>query len=146
MDVDEQRMPLYGRVKRELLEPEHKDVGELNKHEKLVEAIRQVDIIIVMLGMPPIMDQLKIITTMKEASNVKRFIPSEFGERPPTRAESPKHGKNKSVTGGLVNSLEVSGSGPSHQEYDRSPKLSQANNCKDVSVSKKLLRKSFSRR
>ncbi|XP_074340009.1 uncharacterized protein LOC141677832 isoform X2 [Apium graveolens] len=137
MDVDEQRMPLYGRVKRELLEPEHKDVGELNKHEKLVEAIRQVDIIIVMLGMPPIMDQLKIITTMKEASNVKR---------PPTRAESPKHGKNKSVTGGLVNSLEVSGSGPSHQEYDRSPKLSQANNCKDVSVSKKLLRKSFSRR
>ncbi|KAK1371374.1 Isoeugenol synthase 1 [Heracleum sosnowskyi] len=53
--------------------------GELNEHEKLVEAIRQVDIVIVTLGMPPIMDQLKIIAAMKEAGNVKRFIPSEFG-------------------------------------------------------------------
>ncbi|XP_074370717.1 uncharacterized protein LOC141711912 isoform X1 [Apium graveolens] len=68
----------------------------------------------------------------------------ELKKTPTTRAKSPKLGRNKSVTGGLVNSLEVSGSGPSHQEQDRSPKLSQANNCKDVSVSKKLLRKSFS--
>lgn len=40
--------------------------------------------------------------------------------------------------------MEVGGSGPSHQEQVRSPKLSQANNYKDVSVSKKLLRKSLS--
>ena len=45
--------------------------GELDEHEKLVEAIRQVDIVIVTLGMPPIMDQLKIIAAMKEAGNVK---------------------------------------------------------------------------
>ncbi|KAL1831220.1 hypothetical protein ACET3Z_000871 [Daucus carota] len=53
--------------------------GELDEHEKLVEAIRQVDIVIVTLGLPLIMTQLKIITAMQEAGNVKRFIPSEFG-------------------------------------------------------------------
>ena len=45
--------------------------GELDEHEKLVEAIRQVDIVIVTLGMPTVMKQLNIITAMKEAGNVK---------------------------------------------------------------------------
>ena len=45
--------------------------GELDEHEKLVEAIRQVDIVIVTLGLPLIMTQLKIITAMQEAGNVK---------------------------------------------------------------------------
>lgn len=46
------------------------------------------------------------------------------------------------MTGRLTNSIELSGSGPGHREQDRSPKVSQAK--KDVSVTKKVLRKSLS--
>ncbi|KAK1360277.1 Isoeugenol synthase 1 [Heracleum sosnowskyi] len=53
--------------------------GELDEHDKLVDALRQVDIVIVTLGMPSYLEQLKIIIAMKEAGNIKRFIPSEFG-------------------------------------------------------------------
>lgn len=49
------------------------------------------------------------------------------------------------MTGRLINSIELSGSGPGHREQDRSPKVSLAkNNEKDVPVKKKLLRKSLS--
>ncbi|XP_074369362.1 LOW QUALITY PROTEIN: isoeugenol synthase 1-like [Apium graveolens] len=53
--------------------------GELDEHEKLVEVLRQVDIVIVTFGVPLVIEQLKIIRAMKEAGNIKRFIPSEFG-------------------------------------------------------------------
>lgn len=64
---------------------------------------------------------------------------------PTTRAKSPKLGRNKSIAGGLTNSIEGGGSGPSlrvNREQDRSPKI--ANNDNNVSVSKKPLRKSLS--
>uniref|UniRef100_A0A7N0RFW7 NmrA-like domain-containing protein n=1 Tax=Kalanchoe fedtschenkoi TaxID=63787 RepID=A0A7N0RFW7_KALFE len=53
--------------------------GELHEHEKLVDAVSRVDIVISTLAFPQILDQLKIIEAMKVAGNVKRFIPSEFG-------------------------------------------------------------------
>ncbi|KAK1371357.1 Isoeugenol synthase 1 [Heracleum sosnowskyi] len=53
--------------------------GELDEHDKLVEVLRQVDIVIVTLAIPQCLEQLKIIRAMKEAGNIKRFIPSEFG-------------------------------------------------------------------
>lgn len=53
--------------------------GELDDHDKLVEVLRQVDIVIATLGVPTYKEQLKIIKAMKEAGNIKRFIPSEFG-------------------------------------------------------------------
>lgn len=53
--------------------------GELDEHEKLVCAVKEVDIVISALAVPQHLDQMKIISAMKEAGNVKRFIPSEFG-------------------------------------------------------------------
>nr|ACL13526.1 t-anol/isoeugenol synthase [Pimpinella anisum] len=53
--------------------------GELDEHEKLVDVLRQVDIVIVTLAIPQCHEQHKIIEAMKEAGNIKRFIPSEFG-------------------------------------------------------------------
>nr|XP_011459499.1 PREDICTED: LOW QUALITY PROTEIN: isoeugenol synthase 1-like [Fragaria vesca subsp. vesca] len=53
--------------------------GELDDHEKLVGAFKQVDIVISTLAVPQHLEQLKIIKAIKEAGNIKRFIPSEFG-------------------------------------------------------------------
>lgn len=53
--------------------------GDLNDHESLVEAIKQVDVVISTVGGFQLADQVKIIDAIKEAGNVKRFLPSEFG-------------------------------------------------------------------
>ncbi|KAF9679110.1 hypothetical protein SADUNF_Sadunf07G0105900 [Salix dunnii] len=71
--------------------------GELDEHDKLVSAVKQVDVVISTLAVPQHLDQLKIIRAMKEAGNIKhelakiimiifcartycqRFVPSEFG-------------------------------------------------------------------
>ncbi|XP_068637981.1 phenylcoumaran benzylic ether reductase Betv6-like isoform X2 [Aristolochia californica] len=53
--------------------------GDLNNHESLVEAIKQVDVVISTVGTMQELEQLKIIAAIKEAGNVKRFLPSEFG-------------------------------------------------------------------
>ncbi|KAI7733209.1 hypothetical protein M8C21_006173 [Ambrosia artemisiifolia] len=53
--------------------------GDLNDHESLVKAIKQVDVVISTVGNMQIGDQTKIIAAIKEAGNVKRFFPSEFG-------------------------------------------------------------------
>ncbi|XP_024972270.1 isoflavone reductase homolog TP7-like [Cynara cardunculus var. scolymus] len=53
--------------------------GDLNDHESLVKAIKQVDVVISAVGNMQIQDQTKIIAAIKEAGNVKRFFPSEFG-------------------------------------------------------------------
>ncbi|KAJ7957766.1 Isoflavone reductase-like protein [Quillaja saponaria] len=54
-------------------------IGDLYNHESLVKAIKQVDVVIAPLGAQQFGDQDKIITAIKEAGNVKRFFPSEFG-------------------------------------------------------------------
>ncbi|XP_042482211.1 isoflavone reductase-like protein [Macadamia integrifolia] len=53
--------------------------GDLNDHESLVKAIKKVDVVISTVGGSLISDQVKIIAAIKEAGNVKRFLPSEFG-------------------------------------------------------------------
>jgi len=53
--------------------------GDLNDHESLVKAIKQVDVVISALGGPQIDDQINLIAAIKEAGNIKRFLPSEFG-------------------------------------------------------------------
>ncbi|KAJ7966771.1 isoflavone reductase-like protein [Quillaja saponaria] len=53
--------------------------GDLYNHESLVKAIKQVDVVISTVGSLQLGDQVKIIAAIKEAGNVKRFLPSEFG-------------------------------------------------------------------
>ncbi|XP_044490932.1 phenylcoumaran benzylic ether reductase Pyrc5-like [Mangifera indica] len=53
--------------------------GELYNHKSLVSAIKQVDVVISTVGHSQLRDQDKIIAAIKEAGNVKRFFPSEFG-------------------------------------------------------------------
>ncbi|XP_009612500.1 phenylcoumaran benzylic ether reductase TP7 [Nicotiana tomentosiformis] len=53
--------------------------GDLYDHESLVKAIKQVDVVISTMGMMQLADQVKVIAAIKEAGNIKRFLPSEFG-------------------------------------------------------------------
>ncbi|GAB2267334.1 Eugenol synthase 2 [Dionaea muscipula] len=53
--------------------------GDVNEHESLVKAIKQVEVVISAIGTLQIADQVKIIAAIKEAGNIKRFLPSEFG-------------------------------------------------------------------
>jgi uncharacterized protein YbjT (DUF2867 family) len=53
--------------------------GDIYNHESLVKAIKQVDVVISTVGQMQLADQVKIIAAIKEAGNVKRFFPSEFG-------------------------------------------------------------------
>jgi uncharacterized protein YbjT (DUF2867 family) len=56
--------------------------GDLNDHESLVNAVKQVDVVISTVGRHLLLDQKNIIAAIKEAGNVKRFFPSEFGNDP----------------------------------------------------------------
>ncbi|GER35559.1 isoflavone reductase-like protein [Striga asiatica] len=53
--------------------------GDLYDHDSLVKAIKQVDVVISTVGSLQLADQDKIIAAIKEAGNIKRFFPSEFG-------------------------------------------------------------------
>ncbi|XP_062159118.1 phenylcoumaran benzylic ether reductase Betv6 [Alnus glutinosa] len=53
--------------------------GDLYDHASLVKAIKHVDVVISTVGHLQLADQVKIIAAIKEAGNVKRFFPSEFG-------------------------------------------------------------------
>lgn len=53
--------------------------GDMYDHDSLVKAIKQVDVVISTVGNFQLADQVKIIAAIKEAGNVKRFFPSEFG-------------------------------------------------------------------
>ncbi|KAK7406727.1 hypothetical protein VNO78_08357 [Psophocarpus tetragonolobus] len=53
--------------------------GDINDHESLVKAIKQVDVVISTVGGQQIDDQVKVIAAIKEVGNIKRFLPSEFG-------------------------------------------------------------------
>ncbi|KAH8510711.1 hypothetical protein H0E87_008300 [Populus deltoides] len=54
-------------------------IGDLFDHESLVKAIKQVDVVISTVGHAQLVEQGRIIAAIKEAGNVKRFFPSEFG-------------------------------------------------------------------
>ncbi|KAK1418197.1 hypothetical protein QVD17_27340 [Tagetes erecta] len=54
-------------------------IGDLFDHESLVNAIRLVDVVISTVDLALVGHQLKIIAAIKEAGNVKKFYPSEYG-------------------------------------------------------------------
>ncbi|KAE8694418.1 Isoeugenol synthase 1 [Hibiscus syriacus] len=51
----------------------------LDEHEKLVSVLKQVEVVISTLPVPQHLDQLKLISAMKDAGTIKRFVPSEYG-------------------------------------------------------------------
>nr|AHA90807.1 allylphenol synthase 1 [Piper regnellii] len=53
--------------------------GDLNDYKSIVKAVKQADVVVSAVGSQQILDQVKIIDAIKEAGNVKRFFPSEFG-------------------------------------------------------------------
>ncbi|XP_058103917.1 bifunctional pinoresinol-lariciresinol reductase 2-like [Magnolia sinica] len=61
--------------------------GSFSDHQSLVDAVKQVDVVIcaisgVHIRSHHILLQLKLVDAIKEAGNVKRFLPSEFGMDP----------------------------------------------------------------
>jgi len=61
--------------------------GSFSDHQSLVDAVKQVDVVIcTMSGVHfrshNILLQLKLVDAIKEAGNIKRFLPSEFGTDP----------------------------------------------------------------
>ncbi|CAN6935785.1 unnamed protein product [Brassica oleracea] len=54
--------------------------GDLSDKESLVKAIQHVDIVISTVGLSQLMNQINIISAIKESGkHIKRFLPSEFG-------------------------------------------------------------------
>ncbi|KQJ86432.1 isoflavone reductase homolog PCBER [Brachypodium distachyon] len=53
--------------------------GDIYDHESLVAAIKSADVVISAVAHAQHADQTRIIAAIKEAGNVKRFVPSEFG-------------------------------------------------------------------
>ncbi|XP_007040782.2 PREDICTED: isoflavone reductase homolog [Theobroma cacao] len=82
LDIDKLQMLLsFKKQGAHLLE------GSFNDHKSLVEAVKQADVVIcTMSGVHfrshNISLQLKLVEAIKEAGNVKRFLPSEFGMDP----------------------------------------------------------------
>ncbi|CAN0866536.1 Phenylcoumaran benzylic ether reductase Pyrc5 [Linum grandiflorum] len=54
-------------------------IGDLKDGENLVKVLKMVDVVISTVGHAHLADQEKIISAIKQAGNIKRFLPSEFG-------------------------------------------------------------------
>ncbi|PWA58687.1 NAD(P)-binding domain-containing protein [Artemisia annua] len=73
-------------------------IGSFDDHRSLVEAVKQVDVVICAISgahirSHQILLQLKLVDAIKEAGNVKRFIPSEFGTDPSRMAHAMEPGR-----------------------------------------------------
>ncbi|KAJ1283000.1 hypothetical protein BS78_03G094000 [Paspalum vaginatum] len=53
--------------------------GDLYDHGSLVRAAKLADVVISTVRPPQLADQTRLLDAIKEAGNVKRFLPSEFG-------------------------------------------------------------------
>ncbi|CAK7356020.1 unnamed protein product [Dovyalis caffra] len=72
--------------------------GSFNDQKSLVNAVKLVDVVIcaisgVHIRSHQILLQLKLVDAIKEAGNVKRFLPSEFGTDPATMENAMEPGR-----------------------------------------------------
>ncbi|XP_043716178.1 isoflavone reductase homolog [Telopea speciosissima] len=72
--------------------------GSFSDHRSLVDAVKQVDVVICAISgvhfrSHNILYQLKLIEAIKEAGNVKRFLPSEFGIDPARMGDALEPGR-----------------------------------------------------
>ncbi|KAJ4789427.1 pinoresinol reductase 1 [Rhynchospora pubera] len=56
--------------------------GSFDDYESLIEAVKQVDVVICAVPSKNALEQKPLIRAIKEAGCIKRFIPSEFGADP----------------------------------------------------------------
>ncbi|MQL99301.1 hypothetical protein Taro_032023 [Colocasia esculenta] len=82
MDIDKAQMLLSHKKEGAILVH-----GSFGDHQSLVDAVRNADVVICPISgvhhrSHEILLQLKLVDAIKEAGNVKRFIPSEFGSDP----------------------------------------------------------------
>ncbi|XP_034694684.1 bifunctional pinoresinol-lariciresinol reductase 2 [Vitis riparia] len=73
-------------------------LGSFNDHQSLVDAVKLVDVVIcaisgVHIRSHQILLQLKLVDAIKEAGNIKRFLPSEFGTDPATMENAMEPGR-----------------------------------------------------
>ncbi|KAI3692187.1 hypothetical protein L6452_31998 [Arctium lappa] len=73
-------------------------IGSFDDHRSLVEAVKQVDVVIcavsgVHIRSHQILLQLKLVDAIKEAGNIKRFLPSEFGTDPAKMGDAIEPGR-----------------------------------------------------
>ncbi|KAK1286832.1 hypothetical protein QJS10_CPB20g01149 [Acorus calamus] len=76
--------------------------ASLNDHRSLVEAVKKVDVVVsaisgVHLRSHHILLQLKLVQAIKDAGNIKRFLPSEFGMDPSRMAHALEPGNETFV-------------------------------------------------
>lgn len=76
----------------------HLVTGSFNDHQSLVNAVKLVDVVIcamsgVHIRSHQILLQLKLVVAIKEAGNIKRFLPSEFGTDPARMAHALEPGR-----------------------------------------------------
>ncbi|KAK4252670.1 hypothetical protein QN277_014415 [Acacia crassicarpa] len=76
----------------------HLITGSFNDHQSLVNAVKLVDVVIcaisgVHIRSHHILLQLKLVDAIKEAGNIKRFLPSEFGTDPERMAHALEPGR-----------------------------------------------------
>ncbi|KAM7254195.1 hypothetical protein ACFE04_031877 [Oxalis oulophora] len=72
--------------------------ASFNDHQSLVDAVKKVDVVIscmsgVHFRSHNILLQLKLVEAIKEAGNVKRFLPSEFGMDPARMGDAMEPGR-----------------------------------------------------
>lgn len=56
--------------------------ASMEDHRSLVAAVKQVDVVVSAMSGLHFLLQLKLVEAIKEAGNIKRFLPSEFGIDP----------------------------------------------------------------
>ncbi|KAK1285605.1 hypothetical protein QJS10_CPB20g01151 [Acorus calamus] len=76
--------------------------ASLDDHRRLVEAVKKVDVVVsaisgVHLRSHHILLQLKLVQAIKDAGNIKRFLPSEFGMDPSRMAHALEPGNETFV-------------------------------------------------
>ncbi|XP_010255701.1 PREDICTED: bifunctional pinoresinol-lariciresinol reductase-like [Nelumbo nucifera] len=93
VDIDKVQMLLSFKQQGALLVE-----GSFNDHQSLVDAVKLVDVVIcaisgVHIRSHQILLQLKLVDAIKEAGNVKRFLPSEFGTDPARMGDAMEPGR-----------------------------------------------------
>ncbi|XP_047043012.1 isoflavone reductase homolog [Lolium rigidum] len=77
MDIDKLQLLLSFKAQGAVLVE-----ASMDDHRSLVAAVKRADVVVSAMGGPHLLQQLKLVEAIKEAGNIQRFLPSEFGMDP----------------------------------------------------------------